>query len=171
MVKSEPLVVEADTPSNCDLFFPPLNRSLRGRFEFRRIPEPKAAMLAAQWPETEIPGQRVEIDSATGKAAVVDPLYEARHEATRRKAEKAGWTLGPAREEIEAVDVSAWLRWIKRAVDSGLARVVQGTLPEKLPEVKKSSRGSDPRDAELAELRREVSELRGLIRGMAKGQQ
>jgi hypothetical protein len=133
---------------NSSLFFPPLQRRVRGRFDVRQIAEPEAARLFNRWPEP-IPGQRLELNTDTGAAAITEPLHDPAHRQTRLKVEQE-WSLPPAREVFSEVDVPTWLYWIKRSVDAGLARVVSGQLPEKVsgkPRVRFfSQEQDDPRD-------------------------
>ena len=127
MVKSTgAVIVEVDTPDNGSLHFRPLQRRVRGRFDVGRLPEP--GRLLREWPEG-IPGQRIGIDPASGEGFILEPLHD--EPALKEKAEALG-KLEPARQTFAGVDPVTWLHWIKLAVESGLARVVEGTLPDKI---------------------------------------
>lgn len=128
MAKNETLLeVEIDGANNEQLYFAPIQRRIRGRFDFGRVAEPQAKLLTNKYP-LPIPGQRLSLDTATGEAAIVEPLHEAEHARTRRIIEK-GKAIAPERESLGIAHVPTWLFWIKRAVEAGLARVTKGTLP------------------------------------------
>jgi hypothetical protein len=125
--------IEVDGTRNENLLFLPLARRVRGRFEFRRVKEPLAMVKATGWPgDMTIPGQRMQLNLETGAGYILEPLHDAEHVATADKIRREGFALAKAREEFKAVHVPTWLYWIKRAVESGTARVVQGKLPEKV---------------------------------------
>ena len=130
MVKAEPnfLEIEIDGPKNQSLMFRPLNRTLRGRFDFNRVREPLARTRTAEWPEP-IPGMRLGINADTGEAYVIDQIHES--EEIKRKLAEAGYALPQEREEFQA-DVTTFVFWMKRAVESGVAKLVRGVFPEKL---------------------------------------
>lgn len=131
------LEIEIDNPQNLQLYYAPIQRRIRGGWDFMRVPEPLAKQEINKWPKA-IPGQRLQLDTATGEAAIIEPLYEPEHAATRRAIEqtgkggKGGKLIPPERESLGIVDVATHLFWIKAAVTNGLARVVRGVLPEKI---------------------------------------
>lgn len=124
------IIVEVDGPRNQNLLFGPLQRRIRGRFDITRVAEPLAKMKQNEWGTEAIPGQRLAIDTETGKAWLEEPI----HRSAKLKAivERKGYTLPPEREDFGVVDAPTWMHWFKRAVKSGVARVVQGTLPERI---------------------------------------
>ena len=131
MVKQANLIeVEIDGPQNQALYFRPLQRRVRGRFDLHRVKEPNAGKLLGTWPDP-IPGQRLALNVDTGEAAIVEPLYEPQYAAIRERIEAQGRKLGPERESFK-VDVPTWAYWLQSAVSSGVARVTAGTLPESI---------------------------------------
>jgi hypothetical protein len=123
-----PVEIEVDTPRNSNLHFRPLQRSIRGRFDWNRIREPQARLKSHEWP-VPIPPQRLGID-ADGNGYLVEPLHDEEHAAIREQIEdKLNEKLEPARQEFPGVHIPTWLFWIKRAVESGIARIVKGELP------------------------------------------
>jgi hypothetical protein len=122
------LEVVIDGPRNQNLFFRPLQRTLRGTFDVNRIPDPQGRMLVNQipWP---IPGVHVVLDFEKRTAAVVEPLYAPAHIAIREKIEARGMKLPKEREEFPNADVNTWAFWLRRAVASGVARIVEGKFP------------------------------------------
>jgi hypothetical protein len=146
MVATRELTVEVDGPKNENLFFRPLSRKIRGRFDVARIPDP--GPLRQSWPDP-IPGQRLTLNLDTGEAAIVEPLHDAEHTALRQKIEKRA-TIPPAREELGKVDLPTWLHWLSGTVACGKGHVVAGKLPEKIDGKPKTSflvqRTPDPID-------------------------
>jgi hypothetical protein len=121
--------VVIDGPRNQNLYFRPLQRSLRGTFDVNRIPEPHARTLVTElpWP---IPGLHVVVDFEKRTAAVVEPLYAPEHQAIREKIEARKMKLGPELEEFQDADVNTWGFWLRRAVANGVAKIVSGKFPE-----------------------------------------
>jgi hypothetical protein len=125
------LEVEIDGQRNECLSFRPLpGRKVRGRFDINRISEPMARLQTAQWP-LPIPSQKLGID-AGGTGYIAEPLHDADHAPIKEKIVKAGMKLAPEIEMFDNIDVPSWLFWIKRAVESGIAKVVKGQLPDKI---------------------------------------
>jgi hypothetical protein len=122
------VAIEVDGPLNEALFFRPLGQRIRGRFDARRI-RGDVGSLAQKWPDA-IPGQVLGIDTASGEAFVDDALNAPENAAIRARVEKVG-SIEPKRT-IPNADTATWLHWIKEAVEAGLARVVQGVLPQKI---------------------------------------
>lgn len=130
MVKaSNTIEIEIDGQHNEHLRFRPLQRSIRGRFDLNRIREPQARMQSANWPEP-IPSQRIGVDLDSRTGFVVETIHQ--HPTLKTRIEQHGMKLAPEREEFTNVDLPTWLFWIKRAVESGLAKVVVGELPERI---------------------------------------
>jgi hypothetical protein len=159
MAKTESVLeVEIDTPTNGNLIFMPIGgKKVRGRFDWRRVKEPLAAITAARWPAGGIiPGQRIGVDPDTGAAWIVDPLHDSENSLVRERIVGQGLTLPPARQDFPGVHVPTWLHWIKRACEAGLAKIVTGALPAKIEgEPKLSFFGNptvDPRDAMIDKL-------------------
>ena len=64
--------IEIDGPRNESCVFRPLQRRIRGRFDLRRVAEPKAMLLHPQHPDP-IPGQRLRLNIAAGTAVRFEP--------------------------------------------------------------------------------------------------
>jgi hypothetical protein len=136
------LEIEVDGPTNSDLLFEPIGDRVRGRFQPSRVKLEAAGALAMQLPDG-LPGQRLRLDTAAGRGAVIEPLAAPEHAATRATlarlvtgdAHATGDRLGfaPAVQEFPGVHVPTWLGWMLRAVRAGYARVVSGTLPDAVP--------------------------------------
>lgn len=120
--------IEIDGQHNEKLFFAPLERPIRGRFDMSRIAEPMAKIEASKWP-VPIPSQRVGIDP-DGNGYLIEPLHDPEHAPIKEKIAKKGKRLEPAIQNFDNVHLPTWLFWMKRAVDSGLARITKGKLPE-----------------------------------------
>jgi len=124
--------VEVDGQLNESLCFRPLpGRTIRGRFDLNRVAEPMARLKSAEWPRP-IPGMRLGIDPEN-TGYVVEPLHDAEHAPIREKIVKQGMGLAPACESFEGIDVASWLFWLQRAVEAGVAKIVKGAFPDKLP--------------------------------------
>jgi hypothetical protein len=165
-----------DGPRNENLQFRPLQRTLRGTFDLNRVPEPLARMKTAEWPRP-IPGMRISVDPDKATAIVIEPLHSAEHASMRARVESIGVKLGPAVEPFESIDVPTWLYWMRRAVGSGVAKIVDGKFPA-IDEAKVQKNfitkpQTDPRDNLInkligvlyaglsAERRKEVADLIG----------
>lgn len=122
--------VEVNGKNNNNLFFGPLGRTVRGRFELVNATRhhPAASVLTNRWSEP-IPGQRIGIDTDTGEGFIVEPLHEDEHTAIRDRIKKTH-KLEPRKQTFTRVHVATWLYWLKRAVDAGLAKVTSGKLPD-----------------------------------------
>ena len=128
MVKA--VEIEIDGSHNEALLFRPLQRSVRGRFDMMRMGEPMARVKATDWP-TPIPSQRLGID-ADGNGFLCEPLHDDEYVVLKEKIESQGMRLEPAIQEFLDIDVATWQFWLKSAVDSGLAKIVRGKLPDKI---------------------------------------
>ncbi len=126
--KTQPVEIEINGQRNENLYFRPLQRSVRGRFDLNRVGEPTARMKAVDFPHP-IPSQRIGIE-ADGSGYIMDPLHDGEFAALRERIERQGKKLPPKLETFDDVDLPTWLFWIKRAVDSGIAKVVAGSLPK-----------------------------------------
>lgn len=124
------LEIEIDGQHNENLHFRPLQRSIRGRFDFNRVAEPMARLKAGDWP-TPIPSQRLGVDRE-GVGYLVEPLHDDKHAATREKIKKRGMELEPKLQVFENIDLPTWYFWLKRAVESGIAKIVSGKLPDRI---------------------------------------
>lgn len=148
------------------LFFPPLQRRVRGRFDARDEAD-GAAMgpLLVAWPRP-LPGQVLGL-RPDGSAYLREPLHGDEHAQDRAKIEAQGMTLNPECEELGPADVPTWLHWAKRSVAAGLARVVRGRLPEKVegrPRLQFiSPEREDPRDERLDRLEEQNRKLLALL--------
>ena len=127
--KSNTVAIEFDTPQNSNVYFRPLLRAVRGKFDLHRCKEPNAGRLHSVWPEP-IPGQRLELDLVTGEGVIVEPLHEEKFAAIREKIEGLGQKLGPARETFENADLATWVYWMQGLVTSGKAKLVEGEFPQ-----------------------------------------
>lgn len=125
---TELLKVEISGPQNQQVYFQPLMRTLRGRFDLARVPEPNAGKLRTMWPEP-IPGQVIELDPLTGQGAIVERLYEPAFAAIRANIEAMGQKLPPEREPF-TLDVPTAIYWIGALIEGGTADVLSGTLPK-----------------------------------------
>lgn len=150
------LEIEIDNADNADLFFPPMQRPIRGRLDFLRVKEKEARGLMDSYPQG-IPGQRIAFDDASGEGAIVEPLQLPEHAAVKSKLEKLGYGIPPATEPIEKPHRETWLFWLKRAVESGHARLTKGKIPEgDFPNARRrffsADPEPDPRDATIQKL-------------------
>jgi hypothetical protein len=125
--------VEIDGPRNQACVFRPLQRRIRGRFDLRRVAETAAMQQIVKHPEP-IPGQRLRLNTATGKAELIEPLQLPEFAAVRQRYEfnDKGEKLArfPEHENFEKVDVATWLYWLAVEVKAGMARLLRGSLPD-----------------------------------------
>jgi hypothetical protein len=123
------VTIEIDGPLNQSVYFRPLQKRIRGRFDLHRVKEPNAGKLHSLWPEP-IPGQYLMLDFVTGEGAIVEPLWEAKFAAIRDKIEQQGQKLPEAREIFQGVDSATWVYWLKGLVDTGTAKLIEGEFPK-----------------------------------------
>lgn len=130
-MKESTLVCEFDA-ENRNVYFPPLDRSLRGRFDAQLAArrDKDAGALLSEIPDP-IPGQQIAVDVETGEAALVEPLHDPRFAAIAERIKARGCKLFPEREPLK-IDKPTVLHWLKQAVTDGQARVVKGELPAKI---------------------------------------
>lgn len=152
---SNTITIEATGPQNACLFFAPLKRAIRGRFDALRATryDAGAVKLLTEWPQP-VPGQRLRLNLDTGEASVIEPLHEAEFAAIRAKIERTG-RLEPSAQPTPA-HVPTWLYWMKRAVESGMAVVVEGKLPDEIDGEPQLSFFSRPRVSETARLAKAI---------------
>jgi hypothetical protein len=134
MSTKEPLVVEFGDDHCRNVYFPPLDRRLRGRFDAVKLAQHDrdAGELVNTWPEP-VAGQQLAIDADAGEVAIVEPLHAFPAIVARLKGR--GLRLAPAREAVSC-DVPTALHYAKAAVTAGQARVVSGTLPDAIDATK-----------------------------------
>jgi len=170
-LKNAAIEIEIDAPHNDQMYFRPLHRSGRGRYDVNRVTEPMARLKATEVP-APIPSQRIGIDTG-GNGFIKEPLHEPAHKATREKLEKRGMKLAPAVERFENIDVPSWLFWLVQAVKSGIAKVVAGTLPETIdgkPQFNFITGDPPPSPADnlTAALNRQAAAFEGLTAAIGK---
>lgn len=127
---SNVIEVEVNGARNGNLFFGPLARRVRGRFELSRAIErdKEAGNLTRSWAEP-IPGQRIGIDLDSGDGYIIEPLHDEAHDAIRQRIQKTH-RLEPARQSFNGVHAPTWLYWLKRAVDANHAKLMGGKFPD-----------------------------------------
>jgi hypothetical protein len=114
------------------LHFRPLQRKVRGCWDWMRVNEPMSKVRGAVEPNP-IPGQRLSFDFDNGVGAILEPLHSPEHRVIRERIEARGQTLAPEREEFSGQDGCTWAFWLLSAVKAGLVRIVSGKIPENLP--------------------------------------
>jgi len=130
MVKaSDTLTVEVAGPQNENLWFLPLDRRIRGRFDPTKIPEVSGALMR-RFP-AGIPGQRIGVCLSTKTGFLQEPLHAPEFNAVAAECKKVG-ALPPEREEFANIDLATWLHHISGAVKAGKAVIVEGTLPDRI---------------------------------------
>lgn len=122
------VVVEFGDDRGRNIYFPPLDRRMRGRFDAVKLAQfdKDAGELVSQWPEP-LAGQQIAIDSESGEVAVLEPLH-ANLKATA-KLKQRGLSLAPAHEPVNC-DVPTALHYAAEAIKAGQAIIVSGTLPQ-----------------------------------------
>lgn len=157
------IVIEFGHPErNREVFFAPLKRSLRGRFDVRNDSEPEASKTRL----AVIPGQRLRLDPDAGTGEILEPLHEPQYASLRETIARANMKLEPPTQPA-ATDWPTLVFWTKRAVESGHARVLAGELPEKVEGTPRTrvfgQETVDPRDRELADLKSMNAKLTTLL--------
>jgi hypothetical protein len=141
--------VEVGDERGGSLFFSPIGKRVRGRFDPAKLGT--GADEVAKEIKGPVPGQVIGYDPATGEGYVREPLHDPRHEIIRERIARK-WGIPPAKQTFRG-DAPTWLFWLKRAVESGLARVVKGTIPTDVPGKPQTrfitSDQADPRDTLL----------------------
>jgi hypothetical protein len=90
----------------------------------------EAAKLVSIWPQ-DVPGLRLGVDADTGEGYLAEPLHGDEYVVTREVVTARKLKLEPAAKRFPA-DKATWLFWIKRAVESGAAKVIAGKLPDEI---------------------------------------
>jgi hypothetical protein len=119
------LEVEINGPRNEEFCFAPVQDRLRGRIELGRMTN--GYRLAERFP-LSIPGQRIEYNLDTDECAIVEAIHD--EPSVKSQLEKQGFAIGPKRRELGKVDRPTYLFWIKRAIESGIATLLKGNVPE-----------------------------------------
>lgn len=156
--------IEIDGEHNEQLYFRPIGRTVRGRFDLMRLGEPQARVKASQWPV--IPSQRIGIDD-NGKGFIEEPLHDTEFETVREKILAEGMKLEPQRQTFDDVHEATWLHYLKQAVDAGIAKIVSGKLPRKIEGTPQTSfvveRQQDPVDKLTAAIERQTAAFEALL--------
>ena len=141
------VIIEADTPNNANLRLGRLDVTLRGRLSCNRGSRQTLAVIADRYQISEIPGQRLRLDFDSDEITVIEPLHFDEHRALREQLEKR-WTLPRAEESRQTDKDVAWF-WMWRAVESKVARVVDGGFPRGKPPQDRGMNGEfePPKDA------------------------
>ncbi len=126
-VKPRAVEIEVHSANGNQLFFSPIGKALRGHVEFSRY-KSKCSSSAGDYWKDPIPGMVIGID-ASGAKYVREPLHDKDQFANRQRIAKRGFELPPEREAYESESLLTWLYHMRRAVDAGLARVLNGELP------------------------------------------
>ncbi|MFH1264348.1 MAG: hypothetical protein ABIK89_01380 [Planctomycetota bacterium] len=137
MVRSaDTIEVEVNGPLNESLTFPPIDRRIRGRLDFTKIPTTQA-MAAARKYGNAVPGQILGIDVARSTAWIREPLQSDEHKELREKvAAELECTFAEPIEEFKLQSVNAvstWLFWMESVVTGNAARLLEGKFPAELP--------------------------------------
>jgi hypothetical protein len=96
-----------------------------------RCGDPMAKVAAATQPNP-IPSQLIGYDFDKKIGFVEETLHRPEHRAIKEKIEAKGQRLSPEREEFQG-DAATWAFWLASAVKAGLARIVEGKIPDDLP--------------------------------------
>jgi hypothetical protein len=160
--------VEFDTALNANVQFPPLQRTLRGRFDVRRMKDP--GRLFSEWPEP-IPGQRLSVNFDSGECEVIEPLWNAEFGATRERIESKGLKISPGRESVQAQPATLHY-WLKELIDTDKVKIVSGELPAKVqgtPQLRFHSQERPDAVDRLAEaIERQTAAIEKLLSKLAK---
>jgi hypothetical protein len=135
------VTVEVDCgPGNENWYCPFLSETLRGRCDFERSKDIEVKKLALLPNAIKaVPGQRLVLDPEKRLGLVLEPLREERHQTLVERiarrlygGQKVELKLPEARKEVPLKgenDVATWAYWLKRGVQSGCLKVVEGELP------------------------------------------
>jgi hypothetical protein len=128
--------IEVDHVQKRNMAFTPTQSVVRGRLDFLRGDKALRGK-ADDWPGG-VPGQVIGFDTDSATGYIAEPLHDPEHAATRAKIEAMGQSLPDRRKtyggpgEPGYDHAATWLHWMKRAVDSGHAKIVKGKLPAKI---------------------------------------
>jgi hypothetical protein len=107
---------------------PPLDRAIRGRFDWRRVADKHGPDLRDRWGEEPLPGQTLFLDVDKNEGAILDSFHGRKE--LKQRVESRGETLPPDVQSFTNINPKEWLYWIKSAVKSGKARLLRGQLPD-----------------------------------------
>lgn len=141
---SNEIVIAIDHPKNSDVYFFPINDSVRSKIlpsRSRGTPKPwmQPLMLSG------IPGQRIHLDVKASRGRITDELGDPKNEQVAELLQSH--REGAPNKDIEFADLSpedvqTWLYWMRRLVNDQYqdaetgkltgttAKLIQGTLPE-----------------------------------------
>jgi hypothetical protein len=135
MTKAPPakdeIIIEGDTGDGRNPYFPPTGTKIRGKLVANDVREPTVAM--SRFRNCVFPGQRLHFDQGSRKLWLEETLYGDGC-ALERSAIAGLYKLAEPRTDFSGEhDLSTVLFWMKRLVDAGLARLIHGQFPDKLP--------------------------------------
>lgn len=121
------IAIEIDTPTNGDIFFPPVSKRIRGRIECRR--DNNMGSIGNTYPDG-IPGQRLEYDTSTRELFIVEGIHD---DDTIKERLVKRWRLPKARQPAGKHDLATIVHHMRRHVELGNAKLVNGSqFPTKI---------------------------------------
>ena len=175
MAKAENKVTVEIAGPNCEsVYWQPLRRKIRGRFDFHKPRGANARAMLDEFPQP-IPGQMIEVDLSTGETAIVEPLRLTEHKVTaERLKKKLNCEFAPVREEVGKLDLPTAIFWLNRIVNDGLAVVIKGDLPSDPGGKPQMSFLNPPRESPTdkltAAIEAQTKAIMSLLRHVAKQQ-
>jgi hypothetical protein len=124
------LEIEVDGPCNRNLAFSPADTIVRGRIRFDRMGRDIPPEVSRRYGTDTIPGQVIGFNTKTGQGYVRERLHEPEFASLTHKLRERA-TIAPEIVPL-SVDKATMLHWMKRAVQDGDAKLLNGVMPEKI---------------------------------------
>ena len=139
MAAADQIVVDVSAPRNRDVFFPPMQKNLRGERRFERLSSPVNPNFIAVG--GFIPGMRLIVDTKSWKWKLIDRLRLDEHKTLRESIVRQGRanerTIGndlKTEDDVGGIiaesERATWMWWIRRCVDRNRMILVSGNIPE-----------------------------------------
>ena len=131
------IVIELGDDRNRRFLYPPTQQELRGAWRKANLIGITMDVRMTQMPD--LPGLHVFLDCRKARVRIADPLAAPENKAILQQAQAvhkdvfrtlAGPEADYVEEGLNETKLKTHLFWIRRLVDAGSARVVQGELPD-----------------------------------------
>lgn len=110
------------------VYFRPIGRPVRGYIDTAEFRTDIGQALKKVWAEP-VAGQVLGVNFGTGEKYLREPLHDPKHRFVKEKIEGKGLRIPEPMESFKSENMATWLYWMKRAVESGDAELIEGEFP------------------------------------------
>jgi hypothetical protein len=144
------MAIEIACPLNRNLLWGPRNIVLRGRWDSHNL-TPGDQSQAGLLKMPVLPGIQLRLDARNRRATITDPLADDENRSLLNEANAVHEAVFGSRfspwDEVVYEDMSddalaTWMYWMMRAVNAGNARVLDGRIPQREQDIRRTLPGA-----------------------------